>query len=66
MKCKSKNIIYNYYRTISFKVKEYEDNLRKEKENIIKEESNQGKIIMNNSGGNIIYSKQKEPEHKQV
>ena len=32
----------------------------KENENVKKEGANQGKIIMNNTGGNIIYSKQKE------
>ena len=32
----------------------------RENENVKKEGANQGKIIMNNTGGNIIYSKQKE------
>ena len=41
-------------------MKEYEEQLRKENENVKKEGANQGKIIMNNTGGNIIYSKQKE------
>ena len=35
-------------------------NATKENENVKKERANQGKIIMNNTGGNIIYSKQKE------
>ena len=60
MRCKSKFILFIYFRAITPKVKEYEEKLRKENENVKKEGRNQGKIIMNNTGGNIIYSKQKE------
>ena len=66
MKCKSKYILFIYYRAITPKVKEYEEKLRKENENVKKEGRNQGKIIMNNTGGNIIYSKQKEQNEKKV
>ena len=58
--------MFIYYRAITPKVKEYEEKLRKENENVKKEGRNQGKIIMNNTGGNIIYSKQKEQNEKKV
>lgn len=66
MRCKSKYILFIYYRAITPKVKEYEEKLRKENENVKKEGRNQGKIIMNNTGGNIIYSKQKEQNDEKV
>lgn len=66
MRCKSKFILFIYFRAITPKVKEYEEKLRKENENVKKEGRNQGKIIMNNTGGNIIYSKQKEQNDEKV
>lgn len=58
--------MFIYFRAITPKVKEYEEKLRKENENVKKEGRNQGKIIMNNTGGNIIYSKQKEQNDEKV
>ena len=58
--------MFIYYRAITPKVKEYEEKLRKENENVKKEGRNQGKIIMKSTGGNIIYSKQKEQNDEKV
>ena len=40
-------------------MKEYENKLRKENNMTIKEQKEQGKVLMNNSGGTTIYYKKR-------
>ncbi len=53
------NITFNKYSSIESKVKEYENKLRKENNMTIKEQKEQGKVLMNNSGGTTIYYKKR-------